>query len=267
MNIIDAWAQHPTDTFIAQPYFDSLKKWTGQDFKNVPLELTAEIMQSAGVCKALLAAWYGPNGPLISNEEVKSFIDQYPDLFLGMASVDLRDPVQAVRTLRHCVNEYKFIALRIVQWVWELPATHPLYYPLYATCVELDIPVCLQVGLTGPLKSSESGRPIHIERIALDFPDLKIVCGHIGYPWHNEMIAFATKFPNVYIDTSAYKPKRFPPELIHYMKNHGKHKVLFGTNFPMITPQACLDQLPLLELNEECTELFLHKNAEAVFGI
>ncbi|MBP7081026.1 MAG: amidohydrolase [Rhodocyclaceae bacterium] len=267
MAIIDVWAQHPTQRFLAEPFFDSLKKWTGQDLQDVPLELTASEMQTAGVGRALISAWYGPGGALISNEEVLGYVKKFPDLFVGIASADLRNPVAAVRTLRHFVTEHGFKGLRIVQWLWELPCTHPLYYPLYAACVELEVPVCLQVGLTGPLRSSETGRPLHIERVALDFPELKIVCGHIGYPWHTEMIAFATKFPNIYIDTSAYKPKRYPAELVAYMKAHGKHKVMFGSNYPMLTPKACLDELSVLGLDVETTELFTCKNAKSVFAL
>ena len=81
------------------------------------------------------------------------------------------------------------------------------------------------------------------------------------------MIAVATKFPNVYIDTSAYKPKRYPTELVSYMKAHGKNKVMFGSNYPMITPEACLKELDLLGLDKETRKLFLHKNAASVFGL
>jgi predicted TIM-barrel fold metal-dependent hydrolase len=267
MKVVDAWAQQPTKRFLEQPFFNSLKRWTGQALDEVPLEFTLQSMDAAGVSKALISAWYGPQGDLISNDEVLELVRQCPDRFAGIASVDLRDPVAAVKSLRECVTEHGFKALRIVQWLWELPCTHPLYYPLLTACVELDIPVCLQVGHTGPLRSSESGRPLHIERIALDFPELKIVCGHIGYPWHVEMIAVATKFPNVYIDTSAYVPKRYPAELVAYLKSHGKQKVMFGTNYPMITPQACLAQTNVLDLDPETAELFFHGNAERVFKL
>ena len=126
--IIDVWAQHPTRTFLAQPYFDSLKRWVGQNLQEVPLEATVEAMQAAHVEKALLSAWYGPGGVLISNEEVLEITQRYPDLFLGIASVDIRRPVEAVRTLREMVKTHGFKGLRIVQWLWELPCTHPLYY-------------------------------------------------------------------------------------------------------------------------------------------
>lgn len=267
MKVVDVWAQHPTEFFLEQPFFDSLKRWSGNTITSIPLEFTVQAMKQANVDTAMISAWYAPEGALISNEEVLGFVEQYPDLFVGMVSVDIRNPVEAVRTVRKYVKEHGFKAVRIVQWLWELPCTHALYYPVLAECAELGVPICLQVGHTGPLRSSESGRPAHIERIALDFPDLKIVCGHIGYPWHIEMIACATKFENVFIDTSAYKPNRYPAELVKFMKTNGKYKVMFGTNFPMITPQACLEKLDMLELDDEVKELFLHKNAERIFGL
>jgi predicted TIM-barrel fold metal-dependent hydrolase len=81
------------------------------------------------------------------------------------------------------------------------------------------------------------------------------------------MIALATKFPNVYIDTSAYVPKRYPAELVAYMKGHGRKKVMFGTNYPMITPEMCMNQLDGLELDEEVSALFLRDNARRVFKL
>lgn len=265
---IDVWSQHPNSTFMSQPMFDSLKRWVKtMPAQGLPIEVTAAKMREAKIAKALLCAWYGPEGTLISNQEVRQHVRQFPDLFVGIASVDLRNPVQAIQELRTCVHEYQFKGLRIVQWLWDLPCTHRLYYPLFAECVQLKIPVCLQVGLTGPLKSSFTGKPHHIERVALDFPELKIVCGHIGYPWQNEMIAYATKFPHVYIDTSAYKPRRYPRELVDYMKHHGQEKVLFGTNYPMLDPKECVEQVDALGLDAIIKEKFLTKNAQRVFDL
>jgi len=161
MHVIDVWAQHPTEYFLSQPYFDSLKKWIGKDnIKAIPLEFTAQLMKAAGVEKAMISAWYAPEGALISNDEVLEAINKYPILFVGMVSADIRNPVEAVRTVRKYVKEHGFKALRIVQWLWEKPCTDPLYYPLLAECVELDIPICLQVGHTGPLKVLNQVGPV-----------------------------------------------------------------------------------------------------------
>ena len=268
--IIDVWMQHPTKRHINHPMFDSLKRWTkgGYVEEEPPLEMTIAAMNHAGVAKGLICSWQNAQEVLISNEEVAAFVEKYPDRLVGIASAPLHQPVKAVKELRHRVKNYGFKGLRIVQWHWNLPPTHAYYYPLFVECVLLDIPVCLQVGHTGPLMPSEVGRPIpYIDQIALDFPDLKIVCGHIGYPWTTEMIAVATKHQNVYIDTSAYTASRYPVELVQYMKKHGQKKVLFGTNFPMITPAKCLVDLSALELGVAIEEQFLWKNAKAVFKL
>jgi predicted TIM-barrel fold metal-dependent hydrolase len=161
-----------------------------------------------------------------------------------------------------------FVALRIVPWLWQLPPTDRLYYPLYTACVELGVPFCTQVGHTGPLRPSETGRPIpYIDQVALDFPELTIVCGHIGYPWTTEMIAVADKHANVYIDTSAYTARRYPPELTAYLRGRGRRKVLFGSNYPMIEPSRALEHLDELDLDEECTALLLSGNARRVFRL
>jgi uncharacterized protein len=270
--IIDAWAQHPTAAFLRHPMFATLLRWRGMDpdaFPDVmPVEFTLGALDDARVDRALICAWWGPQGPLLTNDEVAAVVRAHPDRFVGVASVDLLRPMEARRELRRCVCELGFRALRIIPWLWNLPPNDRRYYPLYAECVELGIPFCLQVGHTGPLAPSEPGRPIpYLDEVALDFPDLTIVGGHIGYPWTAEMVALATKYPNVYIDTSAYKATRYPRELVEFMRGHGRKKVLFGSNFPMITPTDCLAQLDELGLSDEARELFLGGNAQRVFRL
>ena len=163
-----------------------------------------------------------PGGPLIANDEVADWVAQHPDRFAGLAAVNLAKPMDAVRELRRCVERARLHRLRVIPWLWEAPPTDRRYYPLYAACIELGVPFCTQVGHTGPMRPSETGRPIpYIDRVALDFPELAIVCGHIGYPWTEEMVAVARKHENVFIDTSAYTAKRYPPELVRYMTSRG----------------------------------------------
>lgn len=267
--IIDSWIQHPTAEFLQNPMFASLLRWMGVTElpPSIPPELTLAALDGAGIERALVSAWHGPSGPLLSNEHVASLVQAHPDRLFGVCSVDLKRPMDAVRSLRHWVGE-GFVGLRLLPWLWELPPDDRRYYPLYAACVELDVPFCLQVGHTGPLMPSEYGRPIpHLERVALEFPELRIVAGHIGAPWTEEMVFLARKFENVYIDTSAYRPSRYPPALVAFMKGRGRRKVLFGSNHPMLPPALCLGDLPSLELDEETTRLFLHDNAERVFRL
>jgi predicted TIM-barrel fold metal-dependent hydrolase len=270
--IIDAWIQHPTAGFLREPIFASLMRWTGMDPAALPDEIphafTLSALDAAGVDRALVSAWWGPRGPMLSNDHVAAICRAHPERLFGVASVDLDRPMTAVRELRRCVTELGFRALRILPWLWRLPPNDRRYYPLYAACVDLGIPFCLQVGHAGPLMPSEPGRPMpYLDEVACEFPELVIVGGHIGYPWTGEMIAMATKYDNVYIDTSAYKPSRYPPELVAYLRGHGRRKVLFGSNFPMLTPAQCLPGVDDLGLDDETRALFLGGNAARVFGI
>lgn len=268
--IIDAWMQHPTPAFVGHAMFASLRRWMGvtEIPSSFPIELTLGAMDGAGLAMGILSAWWGPDGPLITNDEVAAHVRAQPTRFRGLASVDLHRPMDAVRELRRAVRELGLSGLRLLPWLWGLPPNDRRYYPLYAECVELGVPFCLQVGHAGPMRASEPGRPIpYLDEVALDFPELVIVGGHIGYPWTDEMIALATKYENVYIDTSAYKPHRFPPSLVTFLRGHGRKKVLFGSNYPMILPGDCLAQIDELELGDEARRLFLGENAARVFGL
>ena len=263
--------QHPTLRFLSQDMFDSLRRWTGEELprQELPIEMTIAAMDQADVRVGLLSAWRSPAGVLIANDEVHRSVTLHPDRFAGLAAVDLSKPMHAVRELRRCVDEFGFKGLRVVPWLWDAPPTDRRYYPLYAVCVELGVPFFTQVGHTGPLRPSEPGRPIpYIDQVAIDFPELVIIGGHIGYPWTEEMIAVARKHENVYIDTSAYTANRYPPELVRYMQTtSGRRKVLFGTNYPMILHQHALQDLDALGLDEEARGLFLGGNAQRLLGI
>jgi predicted TIM-barrel fold metal-dependent hydrolase len=270
--VIDVWMQHPTLRFLRDDMFASLRRWTGDDrpSEQPGIAVTVAAMDAANVDFGLLSAWSAPRQPpLISNEEVADWVAEHPSRFAGLAAVDLDKPMQAVRELRRCVLDLGFKGLRVVPWLWEAPPTDRRYYPLFAACVELDVPFFTQVGHTGPLRPSETGRPIpYIDQVALDFPELVIVGGHIGYPWTEEMIAVCRKHENVHIDTSAYTARRFPSELVKYLTSRGgRHKVLFGTNYPMIDHGRALDGLEDLGLDDETRDLFLHGNAERLLKL
>ncbi|MFN8034425.1 MAG: amidohydrolase family protein [Acidimicrobiia bacterium] len=270
LRTVDVWIQHPTLRFANSEMFEALRRWLGMDgsFEEAPsLESTIAAMDAAGTDVALTTAWYGPTGSLIDNDEVTAFVDRFPDRLRGVAGADLRDPMGAVRDLRRRVDA-GFVALRVLPWLWEVPPTDRRCYPLYAACVDLGVPFCTQVGHTGPARPSETGRPIpYVDQIALDFPELVIVCGHIGYPWTTEMIAVADKHPNVFIDTSAYACHRYPAELVEYVKGRGKTKVMFGSNYPMMTAGRALERLGELGLDDDTKAAFLAGNATRVFGL
>lgn len=224
-------------------------------------------MDQAGVTQSLISAWVAPRNVMISNDEVAGFVAQAPDRLVGVGSVDISRPMVAVREVRRCVEQLGFKAIRVLPWLWEAPPTDRRFYPVYVACCEVGVPFCTQIGHTGPLMPSEVGRPIYLDQVALDFPELTIVAGHIGYPWTDEAIAVATKHERVYIDTSAYTVKRYPTALVEYLRAHGRAKVLFGSNYPMIAPAHALDGLDALGLDPSVRAAFLSDNARRVFGL
>ena len=129
---------------------------------------------------------------MISNDEVVGFVEEHPVRLVGIGSVDIARPMRAVAEVRRCVEELGFKGIDVLPGLCELPPTDRLFYPAYAACCELGVPFCTQIGHTGPLMSSEVGQPIYLDRVALDFPELIIVVGHIGYPWTDEAVAVAS---------------------------------------------------------------------------
>lgn len=267
--IIDAWGQHPTLRHSRDAIFESLRRWTKAPApsKALPVAKTIAMMDEGGVDRMLISAWQAPGKDLIANDEVAGFVAEAPERLVGVGSVDISRPMQALAEIRRCVRELGFKAIRVLPWLAEAPPTDRRFYPVYVGCMEEGVPFCTQIGHTGPLMPSEVGRPIYLDQVAIDFPELVIVGGHIGYPWTEEAVAVATKHPNIYIDTSAYTVRRYPEELLRYLRGHGRRKVLFGTNYPMMTAQQALAGLDALALEDEVKSLFLAGNAQRIYGL
>lgn len=270
MGAVDVWAQITTERMAKQPWLEPLLRWTGQtDEPLVPSpQSTLEAMDAADVDITLLSAWHGPAGDLITNDEVSQQIEVAPDRFRGLATVDLNKPMEAVHIIRDVVDGKRFVGVRVVPWLWNLPPNDRRYYPIYAACVDAGVPFCTQIGHTGPLLRSETGRPIpYLEDVLLDFPELVVVGGHVGFPWIDELVSLTIKFPNFYVDTSAYAVHRLPPAFVDFMKGPGAKRVMFGTNWPMLSPGRCLAKLDQLGLDDTQRDLFLSGNARRVFGL
>ena len=230
-----------------------------------PERIVAE-MDVAGVQIAILSAVVF--GELtVSNDEVAAAVRRYPDRFIGQACVDPREVMPAVRELERAVTELGLRAgLKVEPFLWERVPTDPIFYPLYAKCAELGVPVTIQVGNSGALFPSETGLPCWIDQIALDFPELTIIGGHMGWPWLDEMMALASKHANVYIDTSAHRPKNFLPQFLDFIRTWGQEKVLWGTGWPVLPFDRQRAEALALNLPEAATRKFLRENALRVFA-
>jgi predicted TIM-barrel fold metal-dependent hydrolase len=154
---------------------------------------------------------------------------------------------------------------------FELSPDHRKYYPFYAKCEELGVPIQMQVGHC--LRYSEErplpsvGRPSALDTIACDFPGLKLIGIHTGWPWVEEMISVAYKHPNVYVATDAYTPRHWPASLVHFIATWGRDKVLFGTDFPVLTFQGALREIDELRLPPASAQRFLRDNAVELYNL
>jgi len=242
----------------------TLKSYTPPDF--------IKRLDEIGVDKVLICAiltWSFRNQrPLeqTSVEEVIEVADQYPERLYGLYGVNPMLAMAGVRRLETLVREHRFKGIHIHPHGFAMPPDHAFYFPYYAKCQELGVPAVVSMGHTLDFMPIEYGRPIHLDRVALYFPDLAVVCAHTGWPWVEEAIALAWKHPNVFIATSAYAPKYWQPELVKFINSRGQDKVMWGTDFPLIDHKESLDQIRALGLKPQAEQKLLRDNAARVFG-
>jgi uncharacterized protein len=194
---------------------------------------------------------------------------KYPDRFSGLAGVDPFRGLRQLKELDHAVHELGFVGAHLYPHWFGLPPDHAKYYPVYARCEELGIPIMMQIGhnlvYSRERRLASVGRPITLDQVAIDFPTLKLLGIHIGVPWTDEAISMAWKHDNVYLAGDAYAPKHWPKAFVHYANTYGSHKVLFGTDWPVIDPERAVEEVAALELRPDSHRRLMRDNALAVF--
>jgi predicted TIM-barrel fold metal-dependent hydrolase len=233
-------------------------------------------MDKAGIERSLLIAVRAGDinkqgGFEIPYETVHEVCQEHPDRFSGLAGIDPFRGMQGLRDLEMAVKEYGFVGAHLYPHWCEMAPDAALYYPYYAKCCELDIPIMMQVGhnliYSRDRRLPSVGRPITLDQVAIDFPELKLIGIHIGIPWVQEMISMCWKHANVYVGGDAYAPKHWPQEFIHYANTYGKHKVLFGTDWPVISPERAVAEIEALGFRDESKQLMMRDNALRIFNL
>lgn len=231
------------------------------------------LMDEAGIGHSLLVAvragdpqWRGSFE--IPYEQVARWCDRHPTRFSGLAGADPTRGMAQLRDLERAV-ELGFVGVHAYPHWFRLPPDAPRWYPIYAKCCELDLPFMLQVGQNliyqKDVRLPSVARPILLDQVAIDFPELTLIGIHVGTPWADEMIAMAWKHERVFIGIDAYAPKHLPPTLIRYMDSYGSGKVLFGTDWPVIHPKRAVDEMSAHNLRPEAHRRVMRDNALAVF--
>lgn len=242
----------------------------------VPIEDYLQKMDRAGIERSLLIAVRAGDinkqgGFEIPYADVAAVCREHPDRFSGLAGIDCHRGMQGLYDLEEAVKEYGFVGAHLYPHWCELPPDHAKYYPYYAKCCELDIPIMMQVGhnlvYSRTRRLPSVARPILLDQVAIDFPDLKLIGIHIGIPWTEEMISMCWKHENVYTAGDAYAPKYWPKEYVHYANSYGRHKVMFGTDWPVIDPERAVREIDELGFRDEAKQLLMRDNALRVFGL
>jgi len=205
------------------------------------------------------------------NTRLAAVVEAHPsELACGFACVDPRDVMGAVREIDRAVHELGLLGIVFEPGFLSISPVDPRCYPIYARCTELGIPVGLHTGINfsshGPL---EFERPVLVDRIACDFPDLTLICHHGGWPWPHEAAAVAWKHKNVYLEFGAIAPRYQAPgagggwgDIAHLMDTVLRDKVLFGTDWPMLRYDRFLAEIDRLGLRPESRAAYLSGNAE-----
>lgn len=247
-----------------------------EDLEGVSLAALIGKLDEAGIEKAILpAVKCGTVGPATNYHLpyalVADAVQKYPDRLAGMAGIDPTEGMRGVRALERAVRDDGFVGAHLYPHWFELAPDNARYYPFYAKCIELDVPIQMQVGhalrYTSDRPLKNVGRPITLDTVACDLPELKLVGIHIGWPWTEEMIAVAYKHPNVYIGSDAYAPQYWSKSFVHYLNSWGMDKVIFGTDYPVIDPVRALAEIDRLNLRPEAQEKFLWANANALYRL
>lgn len=231
-------------------------------------------MDRAGIERSLLIAVRGGDLNVKGSFElpysrVAKICAKYPDRFSGLAGVDPTRGIKQLRDLDVAVRELGFIGAHLYPHWFGFPPNHAKYYPIYARCEELDIPIMMQIGhnlvYSSERRLPSVGKPIALDQVAIDFPTLKLIGIHVGIPWTEEAISMAWKHKNIYLAGDAYAPKHWPPAFVHFANTYGSHKVLFGTDWPVIDPERAVKEVIALSMRPEAHRRLMRENAFAVF--
>jgi predicted TIM-barrel fold metal-dependent hydrolase len=213
--------------------------------------------------------------PQVSNDLVAEFASANSDICIGFASIDPTRGPEAVREARRLIGSGSIKGLKLHPPLQQFSPNDPVAYPLYEVFAEAKLPVLFHTGHSGIGTGMPGGggirlkygNPMNIDDVAVDFPDLPIILAHPSFPWQDEAISVCLHKPTVYIDLSGWSPKYFSPTLIQYANTLLKNKVLFGSDYPLITPDRWLADFEKVAIKDEVRPLILKENAKKLFGL
>jgi uncharacterized protein len=279
--IFDSHVHLPTKEFLVDaggPLVEHGLEYFGTKNPYRTREQMVEEYKQAGISKALLLGWDAETATKrkgITNDTIADWVAAHPDLFVGVASVDPHKGTKAIDELDRAVRKLGLRGLKLHPQVQAFRPDDPAFRPLWKKVAEHKLPVVVHTGTSGLGAGSPGGdgihldysRPIHLDAVAADFPDITFLCAHAGWPWHEELIAMAMHKSNVYLDISGWLPKYLPESVLRYANSRLSHKVIFGTDFPFFDIKRCLDSLKDVQWKDGVLDKILWSNAAGIFKL
>jgi predicted TIM-barrel fold metal-dependent hydrolase len=211
----------------------------------------------------------------VSNEEVAEVAAENSDIMIPFASIDPARGAEAVSEARRLIRDYKVRGFKFHPQYQEFFPNDRMAYPLYEVIAEAGLPALFHTGHSGMGTGMRGGggirlkygNPMDVDDVAVDFPDMPIILAHPSWPWQDEALSMALHKPQVYIDLSGWSPKYFPPQLVQFANTQLKHKILFGSDYPLITPDRWLEDFAKIAIRDEVRPLILRENAIKLLGL
>jgi predicted TIM-barrel fold metal-dependent hydrolase len=213
--------------------------------------------------------------PFLGNDTVAEVAAQYPDVLIPFASINPHRGKAGVDEAKRLIANGVICGFKFHPPLQEFFANDRLAYPLYEVIAEAGLPALFHTGHSGIGTRvrggggvrQKYGNPIYLDDVAVDFPDMPIIMAHPSFPWQDEAISVCLHKPQVYIDLSGWSPKYFAPILIQYANTLLKDKMLFGSDFPVITPDRWLKDFEAIGIKDEVRPMILKDNAVRLFGL
>jgi uncharacterized protein len=232
----------------------------------IPIEEMLARMDQANVQMAFLVAARGGEFE-ITYTRVYDICERYPERFRPIAGIDPNRGIAGVKELEIAITQYGFLGGHVYPHWFGLAPNHALYYPYYAKCAELEVPIQIQVGHSAQRRMPTVARPMLLDEVAIAMPELKLFAIHTGWPWIQEMISVSWKHEHVYVGTDAHAPKYWEPEFVQYINTRGRHKVVFGTDWPIIDFVRARTELAELDIRPDVLPWLLRENCRRLYDL
>lgn len=275
--VVDAWVNLIPEAFAARWAAKEEQQGAVQLFgadlaKSPTVEGLLEAMDEAGIQTGVLTS--GLSDPARAHrkggfaaEDFIAIAEEHPGRFLVSPTVDrAAKPGDNVRRIRELAQHPSVVLGRVTPLVEQYELSHRLYYPFYAACEELGLPVSINVGIPGPQVRSRCQDPVLLEDVLIDFPRLTVIGAHMGHPYEALLIQYMLKWPQLHLMTSAYLATYMDEALVRFMdSSRGRGRVLFASDHPVLPAKKALDAARALPLSDEAMALFLGGTASRLF--